>query len=265
MLEQLRGPAIGAMPAAARISTTNRTGRRRPNRHARRREKVFGDGPCIPRDRNAKQRIQTLARAKMHPTEPHKHYGPVTAKFFAVLNALLWDFHNSITGRCFPSYAAIAAKAHCDETTVGNAIAALEDEGLLKWVNRIRRVREPVAGLFGKDSATRERVIRTSNAYVLIDPQPSKPKITGGTTNQNLILLELNEPKRQLDPTDPLQQALNRLEAGVKGTEKEDFRQRDCKTWATQEPERYLDLSAGKIDPAISLGTDPSFKSRGAR
>ena len=33
-----------------------------------------------------------------------QHRGPITRAFMEVLEALLWGFHNSKTGRCFPSY-----------------------------------------------------------------------------------------------------------------------------------------------------------------
>jgi hypothetical protein len=59
----------------------------------------------------------TLARALMRRTDKGKHYGIVTAKFVAVLEALLWGFHNGDSGRCFPSYEAIAERAGCTRTT----------------------------------------------------------------------------------------------------------------------------------------------------
>ena len=76
-----------------------------------RREKVFGDGRPRPLDRNAKARIMTLARALLRRTEKGKAYGAITAKALAVLEALLWGFHNARSGLCFPSYATIAARA----------------------------------------------------------------------------------------------------------------------------------------------------------
>jgi len=59
-----------------------------------------------------------------------------------MLEALLWGFHNARSGLCFPSYESIADKAGCARSTVAEAIKALEDAGLLTWVNRIVRVRE---------------------------------------------------------------------------------------------------------------------------
>jgi hypothetical protein len=77
------------------------------------REKVFGPGRCVPMDRNAKVRVMTLARALSRRQEPGKAYGRLTAKHVAVLAALLWSFHNAGSGKCFPSYEAIADRAAC--------------------------------------------------------------------------------------------------------------------------------------------------------
>ena len=104
------------------------------NRHARRREKVFGDGKPKPMSRNIKLRVTALARVLMRPIASGKHYGEITAKHFAVLQALLWSFHNAASGLCFPSYEAIAEKAGCARSTVAEAIKALEKAGLLTWV-----------------------------------------------------------------------------------------------------------------------------------
>jgi hypothetical protein len=59
-----------------------------------------------------------------------------------VLGALLWGFHNSRDGRCFPSYDAIAAKAECHRWTAAQALKVLEWAGVLTWQHRIQRVRE---------------------------------------------------------------------------------------------------------------------------
>jgi Helix-turn-helix domain len=97
------------------------------------REKCFGDGRPRSMDRNAKVRVMTFARALMRRTEPSKHYGAITAKAMALLEVLLWGFHNARNGLCFPSYETIAAKAGCARLTVAEAIKALEDAGVLTW------------------------------------------------------------------------------------------------------------------------------------
>ena len=108
--------------------------------HKPRREKLFGEGRLLPLDRNAKARIMVYARTLMRRTETGKHYGVITAKFVAVLEALLWGFHNAATGRCFPSYERIAERAHCTRSTVYLAIHGLESAGILTWVNRVARI-----------------------------------------------------------------------------------------------------------------------------
>ena len=87
-----------------------------------------------------------------------------------MLQALLWGFHNAASGKCFPSYEAIAERASCARSAVAEAIRALERAGILTWCNRLKRVREYVLVLFGKTSAWRWRVVRTSNGYVFSDP-----------------------------------------------------------------------------------------------
>jgi Helix-turn-helix domain len=135
-----------------------------------RREKMFGEGRLLPLDRNAKSRILTRGRAMMQRTEAGRHYGRVTAKFLRVLRALLYGFHNSKTGRCFPSYETIMKEADCARSTVYEAIKTLEEVGILTWVNRLVRIREWGPDLFGR-ARNRWRVIRTSNAYTFVDPQ----------------------------------------------------------------------------------------------
>jgi hypothetical protein len=121
-------------------------------------------------DRNAKVRIMHWARCLSRRTEKGRAYGPVTAKALAVLEALLRAFHKARSGLCFPSYEAIAAEARRARSTVAEAIKALEDAGVVSWVNRIKRVREAAPDLFD-GHGWRWQVIRTSNAYNFRDPK----------------------------------------------------------------------------------------------
>jgi Helix-turn-helix domain len=151
---------------------------RGPRRAAKAREKMFGVGRPRALDRNAKVRIMHLARCLSRRTEPGKAYGVVTGKALAVLEALLWAFHNARSGLCFPSYEAIAEAAHCARSTVAEAIKALEDAGILSWVQRVKRIRERCSDLLG-DHGWRWRVLRTSNAYSFRDPSPADRPDTG--------------------------------------------------------------------------------------
>jgi hypothetical protein len=161
----------------------------RPSRMLQR-EKMFGLGRPRALDRNAKARIMHWARCLSRRTEQGRAYGEITAKAVAVLEALLWTFHNARRGLCFPSYERIAEAAHCARSTVAEAIRALEDAGVLSWVNRIKRVREAAPDLFD-GHGWRWRVIRTSNAYNFRDPKAatgasvaSKSDFPTGTANQ---------------------------------------------------------------------------------
>jgi Helix-turn-helix domain len=158
----------------------------KPSRRHERREKMFGLGRPRALDRNAKVRIMHWARCLSRRTEKGRAYGVVTAKALAVLEALLWGFHNGKSGLCFPSYETIAAAAGCARSSIAGALHALEDCGILSWVNRIKRVREPCPDLLG-DNGWRWRVLRTSNAYHFRDPgepEPSKANFQTGTANQ---------------------------------------------------------------------------------
>jgi hypothetical protein len=154
------------------------------------RQKIFGM-IAVPLDRNAKARLLHRARALMRATEQGRHYGVITAKCYAVYAALLMGFHNNDSGRCFPSYDAIAEAAGCCRRTVAMALAALEAAGLLSVANRLVRVkwRDELAPVW------RTRVIRTSNCYAFagtVKPsvdargsiQPSKGNLPSGTGTQ---------------------------------------------------------------------------------
>ena len=126
-----------------------------------------------------------LRRAWERPTPPAGPAGaaPISRAFLDVLGALLWGFHNARSGCCFPSYETIAGKAGCARSTVAEAIKALELAGVLTWQNRIARIRERCRDLFGR-VGWRWRVIRTSNAYVLIDPASKSDQRTGNTRSR---------------------------------------------------------------------------------
>ena len=109
-----------------------------------------------------------LARALMHRTGEGKHYGVLTAKFVAVLGALVVGLPQ-LPAAAGASRATNASprRPTARRTTVYEAIHALEAAGILTWVNRIARIREWGPDLFGR-AQNRWRVIRTSNAYTFV-------------------------------------------------------------------------------------------------
>jgi hypothetical protein len=131
-----------------------------------------GDGDLMGDGGNAKVRIMHWARCLSRRTEKGRAYGQITAKALAVLEALLWAFHNAKSGLCFPSYERIAEAAGCARSSIAGALHALEDAGILSWVHRLKRVRVRCPDLFGGDGV---RVVpqRTSNAYHFTDPSPA--------------------------------------------------------------------------------------------
>jgi hypothetical protein len=209
-----------------------------PNRYSRRREKIFGRGRCQPLDRNAKARITVYARAwSARHKQPGQHRGPLTRATLEVLEALLWGFHNSRDGRCFPSYEAIAKRAQCCRDTVYEAIRALEAAEILTWVNRLIRVQFREKDMFG-NMALRTRLIRTSNAYVFRDPLPcathprdrgwgeadssalsSKSENPPGTQTQDFNSLSKGAEEQHTvtpTPSNGLDQALRRLQNAMR-------------------------------------------------
>jgi len=123
------------------------------------------------RQRQTKARVWATAAAYNSANrQPGQHQGPLTWGTMRVLRALLWRFHGADGGgRCFPGYEKIAAAAKCCRDTVNVAIKALEDAGILTWVNRIARIRRRERDLLGQ-LVSIWQVIRTSNAYRFIDP-----------------------------------------------------------------------------------------------
>jgi hypothetical protein len=180
---------VDALPSAGGVNTPPRPetpALGRPSATPRR-EKCFGMGHPRALDRNAKVRIMHWARCLSRRTEKGRAYGKLTAKALAVLEALLWAFHNAKSGLCFPSYERIAEAAGCARSSITSALHALEACGVLSWVNRIKRVRERCADLLG-DEGWRWRVMRTSNAYHFRDPgspESSKANFQAGTPNQD--------------------------------------------------------------------------------
>jgi hypothetical protein len=202
-IEARRATLAGKGPTQLPRLALGRPGTAR--RRLERREKMFGLGRPRALDRNAKVRIMHWARCLSRRTEKGRAYGVVTAKALAVLEALLWAFHNAKSGVCFPSYEKIAEAAHCARATVAEAIKALEDAGILSWVNRVKRIRERCPDLLG-DNGWRWRVLRTSNSYAFTDPsaaadrpKASKSEKPTGTPNQELFS-PIKEPIRHPQP-----------------------------------------------------------------
>ena len=101
---------------------------------------------------------------------PRQHRGPITRTDAKVLLTIR-SFVDEQTGRCFPSYEAIAKRAGCSRISVARAIKKLENEGFLTWTHGIQPVPvdDPeVTRLFGKQYDME----RTSNLYQIRGATP---------------------------------------------------------------------------------------------
>ncbi len=116
---------------------------------------LHDDGPRRPL--TADQRRAWLARAHLE-----RRAGRLTALHVEVGRALLKRLGED--GQCDPSHATLAADAGCAERTVGRALKALRELGLLAWQQRL--VCRPWKG-GGKGAVRAEQ---TSNAYALLLP-----------------------------------------------------------------------------------------------
>lgn len=115
--------------------------------------KVFGDGRPRPMKREDKAKLLLYLRTlRGSPALSRSH--------FDVAERLLFRFHNAASGRCFPSYKALAEASGCVVSTAQKAVAALERLGVLSWVHRLKR--EVVDGVL--------RVRRSSNGYAFSLP-----------------------------------------------------------------------------------------------
>jgi len=122
----------------------------------KRREKMFGAGRPRALDRNTKARIMHLARCLSRKTEKGKAYGELTAKALAVLEALLWSFHNAKSGLCFPSYERIAEAAGCARSTVASRTIRPARGVFLEGVGMGKRRRPPGAVRLACGASNRE-------------------------------------------------------------------------------------------------------------
>ena len=137
------------------------------------------DGGRWPRlDRNARASLMFRAEALDRRTrEPGRHGGVLKRTGLAVFKALLFGFHNVATGRCDPSYDALARLAGVARSTVAVALRRLEAAGLVVRVARVRRARVNGARV----------ALRATNAYRF--PTPAGPtaepesESRAGTTN----------------------------------------------------------------------------------
>ena len=136
---------------------------------------------------------------------PRQHRGPITRTDAKVLLTIR-SFVDEQTGRCFPSYEAIAKRAGCSRISVARAIKKLENEGFLTWTHGIQPVPvdDPeVTRLFGKQYDME----RTSNLYQIRGATPvlsaEAPEVDRGKNDTRVYgnLTFYSYPRKKKKPT----------------------------------------------------------------
>ena len=125
-------------------------------------------------DRNARARLIYFAEALDRRThQPGQHGGCLKHAGLRVLRVLLFTFAGVTSGRCDPSYAALARAAGVARSTVAVALARLEEAGLVRRIARWRAV-----GVNGGLV-----VLQLSNAYLFpMADAAQRPPETGSRT-----------------------------------------------------------------------------------
>lgn len=152
------------------------------------RAKVFDYGNVTPLTRREKQDLVAKAHELARTKNALTNRSLVRGTALKVLRTLLWQFHNSHTGRCFPSYDAIASASGVARSDVGEAISALESLKLLSWCNRIQRIKRWVTCELLGTRILKTFVVRTSNGYQFFKQErqekPAKTDNRAGTADQ---------------------------------------------------------------------------------
>lgn len=195
----------------------NRHERRTERRAYKQRTKQFGFGNA--RLINHDQRKRLIGRAAIlrrtgTDTEDGLH---ITFSAVEILRVLLFRFYNHKTGACYPCLDTIAKAVGIARSTVQLALAALEGHGLVTWTHRLNRTREFIAGLFPQ-TATRERVLRSSNSYAFgAIPNSSNTENRSGSRREDLQPLSARAVPTPKAVSQHLTEVLDRLQAAVRG------------------------------------------------
>jgi len=171
----------------------------------------IGQAPSTPLSHKEKKQIEADAHAyNARHREPGQHQGPLTAATLRVLHVLLWTFHNTEHGYCWPSLRKIAAAARCCKDTAHEAVKALRAAGFLRWWHQFKR--KVIRGLAA--------FYRTSNAYsfvllpaVSVEQQHTEnPHARTGAGKKESGASQLTCPARSSAPTSgELEAAIARL------------------------------------------------------
>lgn len=179
-------------------------------------------------------RLYHKARAFNRSTKIDGRYGGVLGSAaLRVLESLLFDFLNFTTGRCDPSYMAIAGKTGLSRSTVATALARLKELRLVHWVRRCAE--QIIDGRFTLRQETNAYAVLPASQWLGFFDQPDAPSPDRGTWGDHPPMpgvleqalevtrdggsLEATARVLELDPGDELGRVLARLARRVSANE----------------------------------------------
>jgi hypothetical protein len=134
-----------------------------------------GDQWRRPLDRNDRARVLHCAEALERRTKrKHKRDGVLGQSALALLRCLLNHFQNGKSGRLDPSYTQMQKITGFCRQTIADALKALERAGILEIMRRIVRERVRVWVEEAKKFFVYDRVVQTTNAYMVNFPLPDR-------------------------------------------------------------------------------------------
>lgn len=126
---------------------------------------------CRPIDRNMRAKIMHLARVlEVKTKERGRRNGVVSLPGLQVLWVLLFEFLNTQTGLCCPSYASIRKKTGLCRSAISRALACLELCGILTITRRlVRQTIRRISPITGEPEAY-VGTAQTSSLYAIHEP-----------------------------------------------------------------------------------------------
>ena len=117
-------------------------------------------------------------RFERETRQPGKQDGAIGRNGIPIMQSLLFDFLNYVSGALYPSYAAIAEKSGVSLSSVYRGLNKLRDAGVLNWVRRCKE--EWIDGRFTlKQESNAYAVLPSSQWHGFSEPPPAPPPAAG--------------------------------------------------------------------------------------
>lgn len=126
--------------------------------------------------------IQRAEKIEARTKQRGRQNGAVSRIGMVVLRALLFKFHRA--GKCFPSYAAIQRETGLCRQSIRNALARLEQCGLIRTMRRLERRMVTRVNEITGDMQSFVTTLQASNAYAFDTGHAGLEMIAPPATNQ---------------------------------------------------------------------------------